>query len=284
MIPTHERPELLRESMASILRQTCTRPFELVVIDDAPSPSTESVVAEARRTSRVPIHYVCREGRKGASASRNFALSVAEGDLFAFLDDDDIWDESFLARTAAALEAGGADMAVTWLSVLDLDGSIRPLYRIQPGMRPREAAARNGGFTGSNFLIRRSAFEALNGFDADLQVSNDKDFFIRFLLSGFEYTVVRDYLAIHRRHSGPQLTTGDERRASGVEAYLRKHNGVLTLSGKRYLRKRVHRIRMRTSPSAIQRLLHTFAFAANLSLSDVRSKLRRLDGRYTDLR
>lgn len=283
VIPTHDRPELLRQSIACVLNQQCRHPFDLLVVDDVGNPASKDAVTDASNGSQVPIKYVVRQGPPGVSASRNFALSHRGYELLAFLDDDDLWDERFLERAVDSMELSGADMAISWLHVMDTDGSIRPLYRLPPNLRPADAAARNVGFTGSNFVVKLSAFEALNGFDVNLQVSNDKDFFLRFLLAGFEYSVVTDFLATHRRHTAPQLTAGNERRANGVEVYLRKHEAILTRSSKRHLKNRIHRIRMRTSSTRARRVFHALQFALSVSATDIRSKWKRRDGRYSDL-
>lgn len=283
VIPTHYRHELLRESMRSVLEQETRRTFELVVVDDTGSAETAAVVTAAAQNSSVSVRY-CASDQNGASASRNRVLSFDSGELLAFLDDDDLWDKRFLESMADALSASDADMAVAWLNVLDRDGEIAPLFRIPASLTAAQAAAWNVGFTGSNFMIKKSAFAALGGFDTELPVSNDKDFFLRFLLEGFQYTVAPNYLAIHRRHAGPQLTRGNERRAAGMETYLRKHRSVMSMEGRRYVRQRIHRIRLHTSPTRRQRFYHLIGYVANLSASDVKSKWRRRDGRYAAVR
>lgn len=284
VIPTHNRCDLLQESIASVLKQTTDRTYDIMVVDDVGNDATRATVQRAAEMHNTDVRYFARSGPNGASASRNFVMSTTSGDYLGFLDDDDLWDPAFLEEAVKALEASGADMAITWLSVLDLDGEVYPLYRLPRDVTVEDAGAWNFGFTGSNFVIKRRVFEVIGGFDTDLPVSNDKDFFLRFLLAGFQYAVVPKYLAVHRRHHGPQLTTRDERRAAGIEAYLRKHDPVLGVRGKRFLRLRIHRIRLHTAPTRWGRFLHALGFVANLSFEDVKSKWRRRDGRYAALR
>lgn len=272
VIPTHGRPELLSEAIASVLRQRTHRHFELIVSDDIGSASTRSVVLAAKQNSTIRVHYLSCPGTGGASGSRNFGASAAEGEFLAFLDDDDFWDENFLQRTIDSIESAGSDMAVTWLNALHLDGSIKPVFKILNDVTPADAAAWNVGITGSNFMIRKSAFEAMGGFDSDLKVSNDKDFFVRFLLTGLKYSVVPEFLACQRRHDGPQLTDVNEQRLAGMEMYLRKHRSVLTKKDRRSIRRRIHKGRFQLAKGARARVQHTFGFLTNLSIEDIAGK------------
>jgi glycosyltransferase involved in cell wall biosynthesis len=285
VISTHNRPDLLGQSINSVCNQRTTLPFDLVVVDDLGQLDTREVVSNARNAARVPITYVARSGPNGASASRNYGAANTDSEFIAFLDDDDLWDEQFLEKSVSELVSSGLDMAVTWMNVLDPSGVIAPLSRIRPLSRPTEVAAWNVGLTGSNFVIKRSVFEVLDGFDPELRVSNDKDFLVRFLSAGFKYAVVPEFLAIHRRHNGPQLTEfggwqAAERRASGEEAYFRKHKAMLDLASRRLLMKNIHRQRMRASRDPYRKSLHALGFAANISVSDLKHAWRNRNRVY----
>lgn len=283
VIPTHERAELLAEALRSVSSQKALdRVVEVLVVDDLGDAQTRSLV-DTTAEQGLPVRLIRNPGR-GASSSRNLGAAHARGDYLAFLDDDDLWDADYLAESAEALDRSDAAMAVAWLDVLERDGTRRSFRAIPESANPADVAARNPGFTGSNLLVRRDAFEELGGFDVDLLVSNDKDFLVRFLLAGHSYTVVPRGLVVHRRHGGPQLTAGDERRARGLRQFIVKHDSVLSPSGKRFLNKTVHAIRRRTAPTRAARLFHTVAYIAHLSPRDVASKWSRRDGRFSEAR
>ena len=93
-IATCGRPEALRTCMAAIAKQS-RAPDQLIIVDQDPLPETREVVTQ----SGLPVTYVEQE-RRGLSASRNLALSVAEGDVLAVTDDDcfpdDGWAEGLI--------------------------------------------------------------------------------------------------------------------------------------------------------------------------------------------
>ena len=81
-IATCGRPDSLRTCLAAIAGQTRV-PEQITVVDQQPSAETRDVIAQ----SGLSITYLEQE-KRGLSASRNLALSKADGDIFAVTDDD----------------------------------------------------------------------------------------------------------------------------------------------------------------------------------------------------
>lgn len=79
-------PAYLREAIESVLKQTFAD-FELLLLDDCPEDSRESVV---REFSDPRITYVKNEKRLGIAGARNRLLEMARGEYVAVLDHDDI--------------------------------------------------------------------------------------------------------------------------------------------------------------------------------------------------
>jgi glycosyltransferase involved in cell wall biosynthesis len=87
VIPTRNRPELLKRAVESALAQTYS-PLEIVVVMDGPDAATADALA-ALPTDILSI--VCLPENVGGSAARNEGVRRARGDWIAFLDDDDEW-------------------------------------------------------------------------------------------------------------------------------------------------------------------------------------------------
>jgi glycosyltransferase involved in cell wall biosynthesis len=89
---TRERPTELARCLRSLLASS-EQPLEILVVDNAPvSDATREIVA-----SFPGVRYYC-EPRKGLSAARNAALSIASGDIVAFADDDVVVHEDWIGR------------------------------------------------------------------------------------------------------------------------------------------------------------------------------------------
>ena len=229
VVPTHGRPDLLREACEAVLAQT-TPPAELLVVDDLDDPATRAVVdGLAARGGTLDVRYLSRTDRPGASASRNDGAAAARGDLLAFCDDDDTWEPGLLA---AALAARGEADAV----FVRLRAGHHVAPELRTGLAARDVVARNPGVTGSNIVVSRTAFDRTGGFDEELAGSNDKDFLVRFLSSGGTYAVVQEPLVGVRRHEGARLTRPTAERLEALRRYYDRHAHLTDDTGRRYLR------------------------------------------------
>lgn len=86
IVPTYNRPDMLRETIQSVLNQTFTN-FEIVVVNDAGQDVQE--ITNSFNDHR--IRYIAHETNKGLAAARNTGIRAAKGKYIAYLDDDDIY-------------------------------------------------------------------------------------------------------------------------------------------------------------------------------------------------
>jgi glycosyltransferase involved in cell wall biosynthesis len=106
VIPTRNRPDLLRNALDSVLAQTFVD-FEIVVVVDGPDPATEDLLrAEPDSRLRFQVSAVA----KGGGAARNEAIRRANGHWIAFLDDDDLWMPMKLERQLQRLRRDGDEV------------------------------------------------------------------------------------------------------------------------------------------------------------------------------
>lgn len=270
IIPTHRRPDWLREALTSVSAQTLV-PHEVLVVDDAADPATSTTVTGGRWLAPVTLlHGV----RPGASASRNLGVAESTGDVLAFLDDDDLWEPTYLAAAAAALTATGSDIVVTHIDVLEHDQR-RPWGSIPEGLASSDVIAVNPGAMGSNLVLTRAAFASVGGFDEDLWVSNDKDLFFRLLQAGYTYVVVAEPLVVMREHGGDRLTGVTRARVEGYRRYLAKHRASTSSRDRRLLRAKIVRAQRDAAGSRAARLWHELRLVPLLGPGAATRKIAR---------
>jgi len=108
IVPTHNRPEMLKETIQSIFDQTF-QDFEIVVVNDA--GQDVSSVVHAFKSPK--ITYISHETNKGLAASRNTGIRTARGKYIAYLDDDDIFYPEHLNTLVTFLQESGESVAYT---------------------------------------------------------------------------------------------------------------------------------------------------------------------------
>ena len=101
VVPTRDRPELLRRAVTAILGQTYRGPIECVVVFDQSDPDLPwPGLPPGRR-----LVLVRNQRTPGLAGARNSGILAATGELVAFCDDDDQWLPEKLARQVARLRA-----------------------------------------------------------------------------------------------------------------------------------------------------------------------------------
>src|SRR6516165_5526315 len=95
VIPTHNRPDMLREAIASVRAQTFTD-YEILVVCNG-SSQEDLVRYGAIRDVRLVV-----TSRKGIGLALNIGIKAARGEWVAFLDDDDLWEPNKLENQLQA--------------------------------------------------------------------------------------------------------------------------------------------------------------------------------------
>lgn len=98
----------LREAIDSVLHQTFTS-WELLLIDDGSADDSTQIARQYAATHPIRIRFSEHQEHvnKGLSASRNLGLSIARGELVAFLDADDVWLPDYLEVQVSLLRQKG---------------------------------------------------------------------------------------------------------------------------------------------------------------------------------
>ena len=103
VIPCFNSATTIERALRSVEHQT-TKPHEILVVDDASSDNTVSVIEQYARTSALNIRVIKQSMNGGPSVARNAAWNVAEGEFVAFLDADDQWHPQKLELQVNAFE------------------------------------------------------------------------------------------------------------------------------------------------------------------------------------
>jgi glycosyltransferase involved in cell wall biosynthesis len=228
VIPTRNRAERLRSAIDSVRCQTRS-PLEIIVVDDGSEDETADLLRQMaapnlREMAAPTLRVIRNEQQRGAGHARNLGVSAAQGNLLAFLDDDDRWRPNKLATQAAALNAAGPRVGMVCCAYdVIAEPSGRRFKTWHPPDRPMDLAyfLRTTGFMTTVPMLRRVCFEQVGGFDEGLEGGQDLDLWIR-IAEQFEVIAVPDVLAEHRIH-GRQITTDLPAKARASAGILRKH-------------------------------------------------------------
>jgi glycosyltransferase involved in cell wall biosynthesis len=121
VIPTYNRPEYLKQAIASAVKQTYQN-LEIIVSDNC-SPENPQAIVESFNDSR--IRFWRHPQNIGMIANQMYGFKMAQGKYVASLHDDDMWNEDFLAKLVPPLEEN-PDLIIAFCDqyIIDAQGNI----------------------------------------------------------------------------------------------------------------------------------------------------------------
>jgi glycogen synthase len=228
VVNTLDRADSLRRTLHS-LRQLNYPEIEVVVVVGPSSDHTESVVSEFE--GQIKVGWC---DQRNLSTSRNIGLSLASGELLAFIDDDSVADPWWLDEVTPAFE--DAEVAAAGGPVYDFDGvALFSRYSLtdvhgdtaiwKDGPNPsRLVAAPLSDLVvypiGTNAVFRRSVIVDLGGFDEEYgHYFDDADMGFRLVERGWVVQACDAGFVYHLRL--PSATRTPERITRNLFPYLR---------------------------------------------------------------
>lgn len=217
VIPTHNRRDLLEQTLRSVFAQSAP-PAEVIVVDDGSDDGTAELLAER------PVTVVRNEaGGWGPSRARNEGLDRVKSPLVAFLDSDDLLLPAALEVLGAAL---AADRPATFAFGTCLLARREPTgWVIEGELGPVPADLRNPlpSLYARNFVpsvgtvVRTAAAFAVGGFPQVTTFAEDHYFWL-LLARDADPVFVPELTAVHRTHDGNRHTPA--RAEAELEAFL----------------------------------------------------------------
>jgi glycosyltransferase involved in cell wall biosynthesis len=236
IVTTRGRPELVRDTLRTIVGQTYPGRIDCVVVhDQEPLDPTLEKLGHDQHTVRV----IGNHRSPGLAGARNSAIDVTDGDYVATCDDDDLWHESKLTRQIEMLESRPDLLAVgSGLRLLLPKGKVvdwparTELVDYQLLLRNRVKELHS-----STLVMRREAYAKAGRYDEELPrgYAEDYDWVLRLARVGRIGAVVEP-LADIRKDVQSWYQGRSENTLVGLEAFWAKHQEEIKASRRGHAR------------------------------------------------
>ncbi len=156
IMPAYNAERFISKAIESVLEQTYQN-WELLIIDDASTDATPAIIGEyAARSERIKVHRQKRN--QGVAVARNVGLELAGGELIAFLDADDIWQQEKLTIQNKIFDQNKKNICATAYNIIDANDDFVKERRI-PEVSDFEGLLRDNTVIFSSSMFRHRILE-----------------------------------------------------------------------------------------------------------------------------
>jgi glycosyltransferase involved in cell wall biosynthesis len=226
IIPAFNAATNIRQTLDSVRAQTYQN-FEVIVIDDGSSDTTNAIVEEfVRNDSRF---HLLRQENRGVGDARNAGIRQSHGKYIAPLDADDLWYPEKLERQVARIQQCGSEIGLVycWSTFIDGNGDFVDKARhLKVEGRLRHAfVMRNILENASIPLFRTNVFEKIGLYltrdeQGGAQGCEDWDLALR-IAEVFSVAVVPERLVAYRLRPN-SMSANDESMAASFGTVIRR--------------------------------------------------------------
>ena len=223
VVPAFNAAKTISETLRSISQQTYPA-LEIVVVDDGSTDETADIARRHGETE--PRLCVVSKPNGGVASARNAGIRCTKGAFVAFIDADDLWHPTKIAKQLQVLLAGGPDMALVYapFRLIDADGRVLASphkYGVNGWVIHRHFYSNIVG-NGSALLVRRSVLEEFGGFDSWLLqqgAEGCEDLLLQLrIATRYRFGEVSEYLVGYRRLPDNMSSNTDQMIRSGILA------------------------------------------------------------------
>lgn len=192
VLPVYNGEMYLSQSIESCLKQTYHN-IELIIVNDCSTDATLNIINRySEEDARIKI--INNKENKKLPASLNIGHKIAKGNFITWTSDDNIMKINFLESLFNTLNKEDADLVYSDYDIIFNDGKLKRKHKAGPSEH-----LLFGNIIGASFLYKKEIFETLKGYDENLYLVEDYDFWLRASLK-FKFFHSNENLFQYRLH------------------------------------------------------------------------------------
>lgn len=193
VLPVFNGENYLSQAIESCLKQTYSN-IELIIVNDCSTDSTLSIANKYAATDN-RIVIINNIENKNLPASLNIGHNNAKGNFITWTSDDNILKPNFLEILFQNIEKEQADVVYSNYDIIYNNGLLKRKHKAGPTEH-----LLFGNKIGASFLYKKEVFKELRGYDVNLYLLEDYDFWLRASLK-FKFFHIEENLYQYRLHT-----------------------------------------------------------------------------------
>lgn len=193
-----ENPDHFREAIESMLSQTYPAE-ECIIVKDGPVPASlqDVINSHKKKNATIPIVEVALEKHSGLATALMAGLSVAKTDLIARMDADDVSRQERCEKQVSCFESDPT-LSIVGSYVSEFEETTSKSLSIRKVPLNHEAivnfSKRRNPFNHPSVMFRKSAVDAVGGYNPTIRYNQDWDLWLRLLHHGYQAANIPEIL------------------------------------------------------------------------------------------
>ena len=234
VLPSYNGKDFLNKSIESCLNQTYQN-IELIIINDCSTDITEQII-NSYTDSR--IKYIKNETNQKLPKSLNIGFNFAKGDYFTWTSDDNYYDVTAIEKMVVAIESNKVDLVCAPYYTIDNNDEITGERSVG-----EQSDVLIDNVVKACFLYKKEVHQKLKGYNPNLFLVEDYDFWIRATFGNFKFYQLTEKLYYYRFHENSLTETRRKDISRALYNLLKEHevlfrekNKIDFLKGEFYLK------------------------------------------------
>jgi len=210
VIPSFNGQKFLKEAIESVINQTY-RSVEIILVDDGSTDMTPEIMLEySKKYPNILFHQ--HSPNLGLPSALNTGFANAKGDYYTWISDDNIFKNNALEVMAGSIS--DADIIYANYDSINEDKVIISNQQV--------GKIENIIFhyvIGPCFLYKANCHHKVNGYDTNIKLCEDYDFFLRLFYENFSFKKINQSLFFFRIHQ-QQMSSNSNKLLLATETII----------------------------------------------------------------
>ena len=219
---TYNQEKYIEEAVLSVVNQTTSFPYEIIVADDASTDTTPEIVDNLRKRYHDKIRFIRRDNNLGLQHNFIDAYRHAKGEFIAICEGDDFWCSTHKLQRQVNFLKSHPDCSVCFHKVVNYycDDESKSLSNPrQKKILTLEDLANGNVITNLSVMYRRVDIDLLPGWLAEIKLFDYGFHSIHASYGNIGF--INRPMAVYRRHS-KGLWSADIRKAQQLALDVRE--------------------------------------------------------------
>lgn len=222
----------LQSAIDSLLEQDYPKDkYEIVLVNDGSSDRSAKICREFLKKyegTYPKITYVFQENG-GLSIARNAGISLAKGDIIAFIDQDAVADVHWIEEMTKPFYNDNADFVGGKIELLNTGSKVAQLIQLARFKQLFGPKVFLNEIIGCNMAYRREIFECFGGFYENFTSRGDESSLLERIKGTFQYRPVANAIVYHEQPESIIVFIKNEWKSSTLSGLTGKVSNKISL-------------------------------------------------------